>query len=444
MTILKGLLNTLEQLWRVVNANAGILQILLTILGFVAITRNQLLQEKFNERLNSMKKTIEAISTDRNLFMEAGLDFYKQQYKNDAACSEFVSEGHLIYRNGWVDCKTPEGGFYRLSDFTPAITSRYPSTQENIRINPLMPDPRESYADNCKFHLGKNLFNAPLYALDSVTVERGKQPLLTVTLGNYFDFYNTCEYLGFEMAYARRILGKKARTRRTMPRRFRQRELFDTHNRFPGIGINTITILQNMIDDTEQGERETYFLLHKRGNKVAEGMGNYHVVPAGSYQPLLDYTVREETPSDSVAETMKNTVLREFGEELLDYEEFLDLNTSELLQRLDQILDPVYLGVGFEPLNTKTEVLAALVIDLATPGGASLFGGRSKRSEFDKLFGANGSYEGDVMLRPLNTAMLKQYENDSRSTASMKEIMRILARPENQAIFGVAHSARMR
>ena len=211
----------------------------------------------------------------------------------------------------------------------------------------------------------------------------------------------------------------------------------------PGIGINTITILKNMTDDAEAGDSKAdFFLLHKRGNKVAEGMGNYHVVPAGSYQPLLEYAEREDTDSDHFAETMKNTVLREFGEELLEYEEFLDLNTSDLLQNLDGILEPVFLGIGFEPLNTKTEVLAALFIDMDRKEVAGLFNKCTRRSEFEKMLNGNGNYEGDVMLRPLTTAMLTQYENDSRSTASMKEIMRIMNRPENRALFGVRESER--
>ncbi|MBQ2475681.1 MAG: ribosomal RNA small subunit methyltransferase A [Desulfovibrio sp.] len=114
---------------------------------------------------------------------------------------------------------------------------------------------------------------------------------------------------------------------------------------------------------------------------------------------------------------------------------------EDLLQRLDMILDPVFLGLGFEPLNTKTEVLSALFIDLDRPQDASLFGGRTRRSEYEKMLSGNGNYEGDVMLRPLTTAMLTQYENDSRSTASMKEIMRIMNKPENRAYFGVRESA---
>lgn len=440
MELFKAALGALRSLWDAINANSGILQILLTVLGFMVVTRNQLIQEKFNDRLNNMKKTLEAISTDRNLFMEAALDLYREANRGNEDCSEFVDGGHLIYKNGWVDCKDEKGHFYPLADFCPPILDVYPSTQENIPRNKLMPDMNESYADNCKFHLGKNLFNAPLYALNSVKTEPGKRLEFAVTLGSYFDFYNTCEYLSFEMAYCRRILGRKDRTARTLPRRFKQRDLFDTSNRFPGIGINTIIILKNMTDDVDdeaKGKKASFFLLHKRGNKVAEGMGNYHVVPAGSYQPLLDYIEREDTDSDHYAETMKNTVLREFGEELLDYEEFLDLNTSDLLQRLDKILQPVFLGVGFEPLNTKTEVLSAAVVDLDDPEQAKLFGGRTKRSQYETLFGANGSYEGDVMLRPLTTSMLRQYENDSRSTASMKEIMRILSRKHNAELFGV-------
>ncbi|MBR4743436.1 MAG: hypothetical protein IK082_04500 [Oscillospiraceae bacterium] len=436
----------LKAIWEFINVNSGILQILLTIAGFLAITRNQLIRERFDTRLNNMKKTVDAIATDRNLFMEQGLALYKKQYADRSDCSEFTTEGgHLIYRNGWVDCKSSEGEYYHLKDFCPTILARYPSSQYDIPFNPRLPDRKESYAENCKFHLGKNLFDAPLYALKDMTVVPGKRPEISVTAGTYFDFYNTCEYLGFEMAYSRRILGRHELTARTLPVRHKRRELFDTGNRFPGIGINTVTILKNMIDDVDaDGARASFFLLHKRGNRVAEGMGNYHVVPAGSYQPLREYAEREDTDSDHIAETMKNTVLREFGEELLDYEEFLDLNTSDLLQRLDSILDPVFLGLGFEPLNTKTEVLAALFIDLNKSQDASLFGGRTRRSEYEKLFSGNDNYEGDVMLRPLTTAMLTQYENDSRSTASMKEIMRIMNKKENRTLFGVRESMSFR
>ncbi|MBQ1390234.1 MAG: hypothetical protein IIY82_00630 [Firmicutes bacterium] len=438
-------MNLIGQIWTWINDYSGILQILLTIAGFLAITRNQLRREKFDERLNNMKKTIDAIAADRNLFMENALALYKDQYRGKEGCREFTEDGgHLVFRDGWVNCKDENGNFFHLSAFKPAITRRYADTQENIPYNPRLPDRTESYADNCKFHLGKNLFNAPLYALDTVETAPKKMPKITVAEGHYFDFYNTCEYVSFEMAYVRRILGKKERNPRTLPVRFRQKDLFDTTNRFPGIGINTLTILKNVVDDVdeaEHGRKRSFFLLHKRGVKVAEGMGNYHVVPAGSYQPLQEYYDREETDSDAEAETMKNTVLREFGEELLDYEEFLDLNTSDLLQRLHEILHPLFLGLGFEPLNTKTEVLSALVIDVEQDDDASLFGHRTKRSEFENLFGKNENYEGDIMLRPLTTAMLQQYENDSRSTASMKEMMRILAKKENRAIFQIEESA---
>ena len=47
-----------------INVNSGSIQILLTIIGFLAITKNQLIQEKYDERLNNMKKTNEALSTD--------------------------------------------------------------------------------------------------------------------------------------------------------------------------------------------------------------------------------------------------------------------------------------------------------------------------------------------------------------------------------------------
>ena len=47
----------LKAIWEFINVNSGILQILLTIAGFLAITRNQLIRERFDTRLNNMKKS---------------------------------------------------------------------------------------------------------------------------------------------------------------------------------------------------------------------------------------------------------------------------------------------------------------------------------------------------------------------------------------------------
>ena len=193
-----------------------------------------------------------------------------------------------------------------------------------------------------------------------------------------------------------------------------------------------------------QGQEQAVIWSEEQADElqVSNSAGGFRIIRnPGADSYAVETHENQETDSDAEAETMKNTVLREFGEELLDYEEFLDLNTSDLLQRLHEILHPLFLGLGFEPLNTKTEVLSALVIDVEQDDDASLFGHRTKRSEFENLFGKNENYEGDIMLRPLTTAMLQQYENDSRSTASMKEMMRILAKKENRAIFQIEESA---
>ncbi len=428
-----------------VNANNGVIQIALTVFqilitffGFLLITRKQIHRDRYEERLNQLKKTVDALTVSRNDFAERALALYREHFRSDPDCSEFVEHGHLIYRNGWVNCKDSQGRFYPLSSFTPKIASRY--TPPAPKKNHTLPDQQESYADNVKFYLGKTLMDLPLYGLNEVRLHPDEIEI-TVNLGSYFDFYNTCEYRGYEMAYARRILGKTAVSAKTLPARYGKNNeglnLFNTSNRFPGIGINTVTILKNVLDDQEPDRdppTRDFFLMHKRSKQVAEGIGNYHVIPAGSYQPLKDYLDHSD---ETRAETMKDTVLREFGEEIKDYEEFIDLNTSQLLQNLDRLLDPYFLGIGFEPLNTKTEVLSALILDLEQPKIRALFQGQRHYSQLQTLLDRNNNYEGEIHLCPLNCSTLRQYENDFRSTASMKEIMRILQLEENRAFFHV-------
>ena len=71
-----------------------------------------------------------------------------------------------------------------------------------------------------------------------------------------------------------------------MTERFSEENLFEPERRFAGIGISTITLLTGVNAKKTDDSGETYFLLHKRSANVAQGMNNYHVIPAGGYEPV--------------------------------------------------------------------------------------------------------------------------------------------------------------
>ena len=50
--------------------------------------------------------------------------------------------------------------------------------------------------------------------------------------------------------------------------------------------------------------------------------------------------------------------------------------------------------------------------------------------------------EGTISLIELTEANLRQYEKETNSVPAMKEILRIINKPENQKFFGVISSAR--
>ena len=223
--------------------------------------------------------------------------------------------------------------------------------------------------------------NLPLHGLGGVHVTGSgpeKQMTLDIIKGRYYDFYDTCEVLAAEMACQRRIRQNRRTSSQKLPLLDRTRDLFDFTNRFAGIGINVLTILQNAQD--EDGVPGNYFLLHKRAaNGVAEGCNSYHVVPAGSYQPA---TVEFPDTVDAADKNLNSTVVREFDKELLGVEAFSAPFNSELFTTYGQVPTASLIGIGLNPLNTKTEIMACLVLDVRqTP----LFEGRQSAADIRRI-----------------------------------------------------------
>lgn len=363
---------------------------------------------------------------DRGEYAQECLEMYRTRYAEAIERGEVVVRD-LIYPRTWVQ-SADDDSFMRLTDLPVEISNT--KWEKHPPFAWFLPYPGDGYAANKKdVQSGKSLlFNGRLFALESVRGDiRNGTLRVTVKNGGYFDFLNTCEYLVYELSYARRIRRKKPTKGlhlfSGLIHRYRQAEILDLSNRFAGIGINTATLLYNV--ELENGRKENYILMHQRSNRVAEGIGAVHVIPAGSYQPA---GLHIHTPFNA---DMANTVYREFCEELLGIKELYQLGDEAMLDPKYRRWNVLFLGMGIEPLNTKIEVLTAIQIDLDDPENRDMFGGKHTLEELQKFFRTN--YEGTLMMVPLNAPNLRQYQRDLRTVPPGKEILSIIL--EHEAYF---------
>ena len=201
--------------------------------------------------------------------------------------------------------------------------------------------------------------------------------------GKYFDYVNSCEVLGVELADWR-LVHPTEQAPQALPLRGRPDAIFDFKARSACAGVNCLTLL---MDYPKVGGRSTgnYFLVHERGEATLEAQNTVHVIPAGGHQPL------KTGFGDDREVQIWRTAVREFVEELFSKEE-LALQKREPDDFLDrdgvrEIVDALFrgargakpsahvylLGVGLDPVTTKPEVLIAIVANWrkALAGGVS-------------------------------------------------------------------------
>ena len=414
----------------------------------------------------------------RNSLMDAALAHYREKYRSDGQCSEFSKGGFLVFRDGWVNCRDPRtGGLLKLRDVPIRITDTneheaVSRLTEAAHKNALLPTHMRNYAQMVNgFNMqdGKRtMSNGGNWVLTGVDTE-GELPVLSIAKGHYLNFFSTCELLNFELAFR---AGRECfdlginlddwvhgdpETTAFVDGHFTPEELplrcgvcddvFDMTNRVPGIGVDTLTVVKNLPDGS--GRKANYCLIHQRSFKgVTEGVGNRHVIPAGSHEYYIDE--HRSSEDDIIEKDFAYTCVREFGEELLGEDSWEHLRTPNLVPRhpLYQKLDPVFLGVGFEPLNTKTELLAAIVID----GVSDLWDifqdnfrdigvtnpHKITKAVFEKAVNSRTNDEGhSISLMEMNEDELEELIHADDTTASMNEIIRIVLLPENRAFFGV-------
>ena len=372
------------------------------------------------------------IVRERHTYSEKALELYKNELKGVS------KESHLLTRPDWVNICDEKGKLIPLRHVNVELDTTYRwDPKKNIRIwkngrndrlihGPRLPYRKDGYADNVKMALGKYIVKEPNYALIGVESD-GNEIKLTVRYDRYFDFYDTCDFMTYELAYKMHRTGAdKSIELSDLPYR-KGLSPFEMENRFAGIGVCTLTILKNF--DSDRGdEKGAAFLIHQRSSGQAEGGGAFHVVPAGSYQPLSTiklYNCPEEDLYEELKRTVKddltNTVIREFMEEVIDHDLYSRLASEDLLEKkLKEICaDVFFLGVGFEPLNAKAEIMACIIVDVKN---SEIFKkARTIKALEEKI---KKSYEGEVKVHDFSLDWLKHYENNIKSIPACREILR--------------------
>lgn len=456
--------------------------------------------ENFTSRdakIKIFKRVFNYLRNNRRDFMEGILkDFYKYMADSNLTDEETKeayrqltdkNPCHLIHKSNWIDCKQCKSGlndlFFKLDDVKVNYAGKRKKEHDYGGILEILPD-KLSFAKNVKKYADKPLWDNDAWALKDLILPNedngSNNPRMEVIEGKYFDFYNTCEFLVYETAYflsEKEIENKKsdesANSYKDLEKRIKiSRNIFDSNSRFPAIGICAITILKNVLTCNEgKEERKSFFILHKRTGAVAESIGMNGVIPSGSYQPIKINESKEwnEQNEQSEMPNLTETVHREFLEEILGFSEQHDLQAKKLIENtgIEEFVDEIYfLGTGYEPLSTKTEVLAAIIIDMADDrkntskwltdklksqmkkkdkGKAKKLieeYEKDKENKIDNEFletsiGICRNDEGTIDFIELTEINLRQYEKEANSVPAMKEILRIINKPENHKFFGI-------
>ena len=234
--------------------------------------------------------------------------------------------------------------------------------------------------------------------------------------GTYFNYINTCEVLGAELADA--WSSDRALSPETLPLRGDPRRIFDFRWRSAFPGVNCLLFLKNFAKPDQTGRGTPHrFAMHSRGQATLEAQNTEHVVPAGGHQPT------SAGMDSDIEQLIWRTAVREFVEELFDKEEaqaIRDLGQEFLeadqvrpfvnhIFRKDGVAALFFLGVGFDPLTTKPEILVAIVIDWARvmkdPRTWDVVLDRDQRSKGLKIL---GNYEGKIRYCELTEENLEQ------------------------------------
>lgn len=368
--------------------------ILAVFLGYLAV------REYVDHRTEKLEKELKmvnsALTRERYAFSDKALQMYG------------VKDHQLLYRDGWV---VPFRAGVLMEDVL-AVESDAPVNVGDTRHPRWMPYRGLTYSDNVKMTLGKKISYLPIYALAEEPKTEGGSVTVPVRTCQYCQFFDTCDYLSFEIAHAMRIRHIPPEAIRMPDLPYRSSiEPYDLSNRHTGIGISTLTVVVNIPDEIGQ-----VFLVHNRKGKTAEGGEVYHAVPAGSYEPIdgMNPETHGNRPFDSA--------FREFIKEVIDTR-YDFVSSPDLLKYFSEKVhaDIFYLGIGLEPLNLKAEMMSLMIVDFQM---SSLFDGCDSVEDLFK--DRKETDEGGIRVVPFREEFIDHYANSRKSFTTFREMLRIV------------------
>src|ERR1700674_561238 len=238
----------------------------------------------------------------------------------------------------FVDCRSPPG---------PPFLDGLPEGFHELRIlcNPEVKLENDECYRPTEISMGK----------DGLQLDFGR--------GYYFDFLDSCEVLGLELARWVQVHNGRVPPANPgdLPLRGHPISILDLRNRSAVAGVTTLLMVLG------HGPGDIFFW-QERGTKVAVNQNLDSLVPSGTFQPFLKHD--GVFPRDF---QITRTVLREFGEELLGKKEFellvkqnLDLGGIDELRPFIHLLQNDrahihFLGIGLDRVTTVPEILTAFV-----------------------------------------------------------------------------------
>jgi hypothetical protein len=216
----------------------------------------------------------------------------------------------------------------------------------------------------------------------------------------YKAYVNSGELIGVELADFALSHPGRTPALADLPRRGPPAAIFDLEARPAFPGVNCLLMLKGY---PKAGRNQFYF--HIRREKTLEAQNVLHVVPAGGHQP---WAVAFGNPAEP---NLWRTVVREFCEELFKKAEaqtarksgvdFLDLPAVREQMKAffrSRAAKVHLLGVGFDPVTAKPEVLVAIVVDWQRALAHKTLGARLEIDE---------NYEGDAIAQDLSKTALQ-------------------------------------
>ncbi|MGW5396244.1 helix-turn-helix transcriptional regulator [Streptomyces sp. NPDC003952] len=307
----------------------------------------------------------------------------------------------------------------------PEVTGR---EKESEGVRPLAPQGSkfDRYTQAIRMIDRPSLFvNRPSFRLLDVAQADGR-PKLSFGYTTYFDMADVCEGVAHELASAWLKTGSNPGwisdpSWAELPFRGLVGDPFDLGHRPLLPSIDTLTIRLGP-------EGASFPLHHRSASNVALAGGNYHVMPAGVFQPS---SVMPWDQSNDF--NLWHNVLREYAEEFLGDPEAdgssgepIDYDSTEPFRTLNQArregkVRPYCFGIGLDPLTLAGEILSVVVIDSDVYD--SVFSGMvSRNSEGTVVAGRPGDSSAGIEFTEANIRRLLDNEPLASAAAACLDL----------------------